>query len=323
MVEIVLVLTVLATVSITSGLLFVLFIPEKKFAILIFLIGVISLVMAIIAYMIDLIIMRKTENNAYEINKWKFPIDKFYKSCLSAGIESINNANIEKMLLIAFDLLEKCKVPEEYAYIYCTKEKVIDYFIKASNYNSEGRNKAKAEYNKSFEIAEYIGRNKRIKILNNFLNKYNDEIRRLKKAKNKGNLIKIKEIDKKISELKKIELRAKTALVANVDNEAVFDRLHFENTSIKNTDDGIIEVEVNISCDEFSIYDNLPAVVDGSLVALLYQDEVLIDSTYVILPFSGIGINKQTAKGVFLTVGDSSLPYEVKFLPHHLWEIEK
>lgn len=85
--------------------------------------------------------------------KWEFPIDAFYKKCVSEKATAVTNKlNFKKMMLIAKNIIDTEGIPQEYAHLYYDEEKV-KYYFKAGKENAQVAKKKAAEEEKLRKIA--------------------------------------------------------------------------------------------------------------------------------------------------------------------------
>lgn len=73
---------------------------------------------------------------------------------------------------------------------------------------------------------------------------------------------------------------------------------------------------------KFYIFEKVPAVVDGTISADLYQEGVKVGSALLVLPMMGIG-STTTIEGICLNGAKPNVPYEVKYTAYRLWAMEK
>ena len=137
----------------------------------------------------------------------------------------------------------------------------------------------------------------------------------------------ISDYERKAEEAKTAIEEAKIKLVAdNSSMDSVLSRLSFEAIQVKPSKTGAVEVKADVQLKTpFTIFDVVPAVVDGSVSADLYQYGKKVGNALLVLPALGIG-QAATVEGICLPdaqVGaKEGVPYEVKFTAHNLWEME-
>lgn len=126
----------------------------------------------------------------------------------------------------------------------------------------------------------------------------------------------LKEFDKNFE-------KEKIKLVSDTPKEEVFKKLTFDKTEVSISQTGAFKVKTLVSGCKFTIFDKLPAVVDGTIVATLYQNNIKVGDALLVLPEKGISTRARKTEGICICNADKNIPYEVKFAPYHLWEIEE
>lgn len=136
-------------------------------------------------------------------------------------------------------------------------------------------------------------------------------------------------------------------LVSDLPAEELFSMLTFQNTKIAVSQTGTIAISVEATADSgLTIFDHLPAFIDGYVNAEIYDGEKKIGTAKMIFPALGSmfyyldekrardgflsinGIKKDSQKpvkleGICLFCGEPSHKYTVKFVPGDLWAMEK
>ena len=133
------------------------------------------------------------------------------------------------------------------------------------------------------------------------------------------------EHEKIAKEIEKDIEAAKVKLVQEDTNGDLFSRLIFTNVKLKKSDTGTCTVTASVSMDihnPIKIFDDVDAVIDGSINAEIYDGDELIGTAPIVLPKDGIqGVVKVT--GMCLFCGVFGKKYTVKFTNRKLWAIEK
>lgn len=127
-------------------------------------------------------------------------------------------------------------------------------------------------------------------------------------------------------EMKKQIESAKVKLVADDSTEDCFKRLEFGEPKIVVSKRGTCTVSTMVSVKAFKIFDDVPAVVDGSIIAQIYDGDNMIGTAQMVFPLNGAGRNvKLTGMALCCAKKDSSPEHEytVKFQPGDLWAMEK
>ncbi len=172
--------------------------------------------------------------------------------------------------------------------------------------------------------------------------KENEELRRNKerlKPKYKVCLEKEDESNILYIKYKNIYEKSKVALVSKTPTEEVFKRLYLDVVNVHISETGAFDISVYVSLNEsFKIFDDVDAVVDGTIAADLYQNNKFVGRALLVLPLSGIGKDYNTGaydphgmnlashfiRGINIDGNaQPDYPWDVKFAPLHLWEIEK
>lgn len=83
---------------------------------------------------------------AISSGEWQFPVDEFYKKCLSEKAAAVTNElAFRKMMLIAKNILDMEGVPREYIPLYYDEEKVKQYFKVGKERATAARRNAQEE----------------------------------------------------------------------------------------------------------------------------------------------------------------------------------
>ena len=114
----------------------------------------------------------------------------------------------------------------------------------------------------------------------------------------------------------------KMKLVADDSQKACFERLRFEETKVSVSRTGTCTVKTIISVDPFMIFDDVPAVIDGTIFAEIYDGDELLGTAQLVLPVYGV---KTVAKvtGMALFCGHAGGSYRVEFSSRCLWAMEE
>lgn len=119
---------------------------------------------------------------------------------------------------------------------------------------------------------------------------------------------------------KKIE-EAETKLVADDSVETCFQRLQFSDTKVEVSQTGTCTVTTIVRAKPFKIFGDVPAVVDGTIVANIYDGDKVIGTAQMVLPTYGTEMEEKL-KGMALFCGKAEAHYRVKFAPKNLWAME-
>ena len=124
-----------------------------------------------------------------------------------------------------------------------------------------------------------------------------------------------RQLDKMIDE-------AKAKLVADDSASECFARIMFSDTKISVAKTGTCTVTTSARVNPFVIFGDVPAVVDGTVIADIYENDNLIGTAEMVLPVYGAGENTPLI-GMALSCGQVDGRYTVKFRYKNLWAMEK
>lgn len=116
---------------------------------------------------------------------------------------------------------------------------------------------------------------------------------------------------------------AKIKLIADDSLEDCFKRVHFQEATVSISETGTCTVMTTISVDPFTIFDNIPAVIDGTVLAQIYDGDQLVGTAEMVLPTYGLGGGEELLTGMSLFCGHAGASYRVEFSPRALWAMEK
>lgn len=156
------------------------------------------------------------------------------------------------------------------------------------------------------------------------------------RARNKANLDAISpvlmfghnsafEYDREADKLQSSIDDAKIKLVSPKPDKEVFDYLSVaaKKVEISKTGAFLIEAEVKVNAKKQNLMiGKADGVIDGTIVAEMYQNGQHIGSALMVLPTFGVK-NSATVMGLSTCHADSTKPYEMKFRPYHLWIMEE
>lgn len=115
---------------------------------------------------------------------------------------------------------------------------------------------------------------------------------------------------------------AKTKLVAEDTPEECLARLTFTDTKVTVSELGSCTVKTTTHAAPFLIFDDVDAVVDGTVLAELYDGARKIGAAKLVLPVHGAGKSTKL-KGMCLFCGQKGGQYQVKFRAENLWAMER
>jgi len=118
---------------------------------------------------------------------------------------------------------------------------------------------------------------------------------------------------------------AKTKLVSNMSADECLSRIDFSDTTFEVAETGSITVTANAKLKtDFCIFDDVEAVIDGTVIAQIYDGNSLIGEAKMVLPVYGLKSNSYSPlKGMSLSCGVKGKPYLIFFKPYKLWAMEK
>ena len=122
--------------------------------------------------------------------------------------------------------------------------------------------------------------------------------------------------------MKEIE-NFKLKLIAEESSAELLEKISFSNTDVLVSETGAAMVCTSASLDpEFRIFDDVPAVVDGTIIAKIYDGEQLCGTAQMVLPIYGLGQNIPL-NGICIDCCKPGKSYTAKFTAKNLWAMEK
>ncbi len=121
---------------------------------------------------------------------------------------------------------------------------------------------------------------------------------------------------------RQIEL-LKEKLISDISAEDVMNLLEIVSPTVDVSETGAFKVTATIQAKEkLSIYGDVPAIADGTIIAHVISEEKEIGTAKMVLPVEGVS-TKVGIVGVGLTGAELGKKYTVKFSAHKLWMMEK
>ena len=115
----------------------------------------------------------------------------------------------------------------------------------------------------------------------------------------------------------------KTKLLGKEDAAASLSYLSFDQTEVEISETGTCTVTTTASMKKpLYIFDDVKAVVDGTVLAKIYDGKELVGVAKMVLPPYGIE-KKETLKGVCLFCGEAGKHYTAEFAAVNLWTMER
>lgn len=108
-----------------------------------------------------------------------------------------------------------------------------------------------------------------------------------------------------------------------MNQKELFEKLEIEITNLGVTISGACKLSVCIEqTKSIRLFDEVDAVVDGTISAELFQNDKLIGKALLVLPIDGTQ-KLCIVEGICTEKFDQKIPVTVKYKPYHLWAMEK
>ena len=128
---------------------------------------------------------------------------------------------------------------------------------------------------------------------------------------------------KKAKELEAEIETAKTKLVADLDVNTCFEYLIFYDQTVKVSQTGTCTVTARAKLKApLKIFEDVNAVVDGTILAKIYEGDKLIETATMVISVHGIASGAYL-KGMCLFCCEPNKQYTVEFAPGNLWAMEE
>lgn len=122
--------------------------------------------------------------------------------------------------------------------------------------------------------------------------------------------------------MKEIE-NFKLKLISDEPATELMKMISFNNTDVSVSETGAAMICTFASLDpKFRIFDDVSAVVDGTIIAEIYDGNQLCGTAQLVLPLYGLGQNIPL-KGICINCCKPGKNYTVEFVPKNLWAMEK
>lgn len=132
--------------------------------------------------------------------------------------------------------------------------------------------------------------------------------------------------DQFLREAKKLEEeieKTKIKLVADDDAATCLSKLEFSNTKVGVSSTGACIVTTTAKMKSpMTIFGDVDAVIDGTVIAKIYDGESLVGLANMVLPTHGVKAPTKL-KGMCLNCGEPGKQYTVKFAAANLWAMER
>lgn len=121
--------------------------------------------------------------------------------------------------------------------------------------------------------------------------------------------------------MKEIE-NFKLKLVSEDSSAELMKKISFSHTDVLVSETGAAMVCTCASLDpKFKIFDDVPAIVDGTIIAKIYDGDQLCGTAQLVLPMYGLGQNIPL-NGICIDCCKPGKTYTAKFSPKNLWAME-
>lgn len=97
-------------------------------------------------------------------------------------------------------------------------------------------------------------------------------------------------------------------------------KLRFSDTKVEVSSTGTCTVKTVVTAEQMKIFDDVSAVIDGEVIAEIYDEKTLIGTATMVLPVYGVG--RADLTGMALYCGKEGHSYHVKFTSENLWAME-
>ena len=115
----------------------------------------------------------------------------------------------------------------------------------------------------------------------------------------------------------------KLKLISDEPAAKLMEQITFQDTDVLVSETGAAMVCTTASLNpDFMIFDDVPAVVDGTLIAKIYDGERLCGTAQLVLPVYGLGRNIPL-RGICIDCCQPGKAYTVRFVPKNLWAMER
>lgn len=117
--------------------------------------------------------------------------------------------------------------------------------------------------------------------------------------------------------------QVKVKLIEKLDENELLNTLSPEIVKVEQSITGSVLVHIKLFADKnLTIYDDVPAVVDGSIRVTIFADGEKVGSTLCGLPFEGVTY-EEDLHIVCKKLSKRNKSYTAQISPHHLWAVEK
>ena len=130
------------------------------------------------------------------------------------------------------------------------------------------------------------------------------------------------DLEKKADDLDAEIEKAKTKLLANYDAMTCLSKLTFSKTMVSISDTGTCTVTTFAKLAKpLTIFDDVNAVIDGTVIAKIYDGKTLVGNALLVLPLYGVK-DETELKGMSLFCCTKGKKYTIEFSASNLWAME-
>ena len=122
---------------------------------------------------------------------------------------------------------------------------------------------------------------------------------------------------------KQIQIVKEKLIDEEILEEDIFKNLSITNTSIEVSETGAFKISAVVEVkNPFFIFDDVPAVADGTICAHVFEDGIEIGSANLVFPVNGI-YQKNCIQGIGLSGAHKDKKQTIVFSPEDMWLIER
>ena len=115
---------------------------------------------------------------------------------------------------------------------------------------------------------------------------------------------------------------SKLLLIAEGNEIDLLSKLHLNVLSVENSLTGAVKIQIEVNATpDLHIYDNVSAVVDGSIVVMLKIGEKVVGTTVASLGYEG-AYKRHNIDCICTDISEQAENYNIEFAPYHLWLVE-
>lgn len=117
--------------------------------------------------------------------------------------------------------------------------------------------------------------------------------------------------------------KTKMKLEKSIPPETVMKLLDITNMTLSISQTGAFKITASVAVKKsLTIYDDVPAYIDGTLCASLYDGDTKVASALMVLPLNGVSSRNIGIVGMGLSGAEEGKTYTIKFSPHKMWLME-